>query len=144
MARLLRSDQAGQNNSLADLDQLIGPVRDAGLRISTAVELGSAGLSRPVASAAYRVVQEALTNVLRHSGATRAEVRLVVEDDQLVAVITDNGGGRRLDDHAPGQGLIGMRERVGLLGGTVRAGDGQGGGFVVEARLPLATAGLSS
>lgn len=140
MVRLLRSDEDHPGVSLADLDQLFRPVRGAGIAVSTRIELDPADIPPPVAATGYRVVQEALTNVLRHSRATRAEVRLTVEHDHVVAVITDNGRGR-VGDHAPGQGLIGMRERVTMLGGTVEAGDRQGGGFRVEARLPLTVAG---
>lgn len=149
MLGLLRSD-AGRTPQpdLAAVDDLVRSVRGAGL----AVELRTTGAPRPVGGVvgltAYRVVQEALTNVLRHAGADRACVDLRFEDDALVVCVADDGrgtssgragGGRDgADGNGVGHGLRGMRERVGSVGGEVDAGPSPEGGFVVRARLPLA------
>ena len=86
---------------------------------------------------AYRIVQEALTNVLKHAGpTTKAEVRLAHADQMLEIEVTDRGEGVSTLPGA-GQGLVGMRERTALLGGTFDAGPRPGGGFAVLARLPL-------
>ena len=88
--------------------------------------------------AAYRVVQESLTNVLRHAAARRAEVALAYGDDALVVTVSDDGRGSDPTARAGGHGLAGMRERVTVLGGRLDAGPRDGGGFAVRARLPLA------
>jgi signal transduction histidine kinase len=93
--------------------------------------------------AAYRVVQEALTNVLRHAAARRAEVALDYGPDALVVTVSDDGrGGTGASgpDRPSGHGLAGMRERVTILGGSLDAGPRAEGGFAVRARLPLASA----
>jgi signal transduction histidine kinase len=86
----------------------------------------------------YRIVQEALTNVLKHAGAARAEVAIGCADEAVTIEVTDDGtrapGGRA---QAGGHGLVGMRERVAVFGGELRAGPRPGGGFAVRARLPL-------
>jgi signal transduction histidine kinase len=91
-----------------------------------------------VAVSAYRIVQEALTNVLKHAGPARARVIVRYASRELELEIADDGrGSRAVGD--PGHGLVGMRERVALYGGDFDAGARNGGGFVVRARLPLAT-----
>ena len=84
---------------------------------------------------AYRVVQEALTNVLKHAGPCATDISVAVRDDALVVSVVDDGRGPGAVNG--GHGLIGMRERVAVLGGTLDAGAGDHGGFVVRARLPL-------
>src|SRR5262249_35084156 len=84
---------------------------------------------------AYRVVQESLTNVLQHAGPCVAGVDVVVGGDALVVTVTDDGRGPGSSNG--GHGLIGMRERVAMLGGTLDAGAGPHGGFAVRAVLPL-------
>jgi signal transduction histidine kinase len=142
MLGVLRSDGArAPQPDLAAVDDLVATVRSAGL----AVEVRTTGPARPVEGVvgmtAYRVVQEALTNVLRHSGGSRACVDLAFEDAALVVRVEDDGTGpergRATGDTGLGQGLIGMRERVVLVGGEVEAGPGPEGGFVVRATLPL-------
>ncbi|YCK34105.1 sensor histidine kinase [Actinomadura sp. ATCC 39365] len=124
--------------TLADLPALAGQVAGTGLDVSFA----ESGEPRPIgpdsALAAYRITQEALTNIVKHSGADRAEIRLTWEDDHLMIDVTDNGrgGGRALP--AGGNGLIGMRERAAACGGSATAGPrADGPGFAVSARLPL-------
>ena len=97
-----------------------------------------------MAVSAYRLVQESLTNVVRHAGAKTATVSVVVTESELALVVSDDGVGVGADatadapaaEHA-GRGLLGMRERVEVLGGTISAGPGEHGGFVVHATIPL-------
>jgi signal transduction histidine kinase len=143
MLALLRSD-AGRapQPDLGAVDELVASVRSAGL----AVEVRTTGPARPVDGVvgvtAYRIVQEALTNVLRHADARRACVDLAFEADALVIRVADDGRGPRAvrpraTDGGGGQGLVGMRERVSVLGGRLETGPAPGGGFAIEARLPL-------
>jgi signal transduction histidine kinase len=132
--------------SLERLDDLVDSWRDAGLP----VELAVSGTRRPLPAgielSAYRIVQEALTNARRHAAADHVRVGIVYEGDTVDVRVADDGrgasaalrqtnGGRR--SPGEGQGLIGMRERVDLYGGTLRAGPRPGGGFEVHARLPI-------
>ena len=88
---------------------------------------------------AYRVVQEALTNAIKHAGAARAEVSVRWGPDALELEVVDDGSAPGGGDAAPGgHGLVGMRERAALHGGSVEAGPSPAGGFVVRARIPLA------
>ncbi|WP_432172698.1 sensor histidine kinase [Streptomyces sp. Tue6028] len=126
---------------IADIPCLLGAVREAGLR----VEWTSAGTPRPVSAetglTAYRTVQEALTNSLKHAGFPRVTVALCWEDEALTVTVRDDGrpaGGERTAlPVGGGHGLAGMRERVAAVGGTLHAGPRPEGGFVVRALLPL-------
>ena len=122
---------------LADLPDLVEGVRAAGLAV-TVEQHGTARELRPaVELAAFRVVQEALTNVFKHAGeGVRAQVALTWQEDQVVLTVTDDGAGARVL-HA-GVGLTGMQERTRLVGGTLDAGAPEGGGFQVRATLPYA------
>jgi signal transduction histidine kinase len=127
--------------SLERLDSLVEQVRAAGLPVSCDV----AGTSRPlppgVGLAAYRIVQEALTNVRKHAGpGATASVTVRYAPAELELAITDNGpGGAR--SPGPGHGLVGMRERVALYGGRLHVGALDGGGFEVRAWIPLVGVG---
>lgn len=90
-----------------------------------------------VGRAAYRIVQEAVTNVVRHAAPARCTVRVIAEPDGLLVEVSDDGPGTR-GARPPGHGLIGMRERVALHHGTFQAGPGDHGGFLITARLPYA------
>ena len=125
--------------TLAELDALVSQVRETGLRCDLRVEGEPIGLLPAVALCAYRIVQEALTNVLKHARATRAEVVVRYGARLLELEIADDGAGPAATSD-PGHGIVGMRERVALYGGDFRAGARDGGGFVVHASLPLATA----
>lgn len=114
-----------------------GLAAQAGVEASVTIAGEAAPLPSTVEHVAYRVIQEALTNVARHSGTTQAEVRLTYGRDDLLVEVLDRGRG---GDPAGGFGLAGMRERVGELGGELAAGPRSGGGFAVRARLPLTTA----
>jgi signal transduction histidine kinase len=147
---VLRGD--GQAPSLAPqpgLDQvpsLVEQVARAGLEVELVVEGEKAPLPAGVELSAYRIVQEALTNAVRHAGPGRARVLVRYGERDLELTVRDEGGG---GGAAPaggppsrsGQGLVGMRERVSLFGGELHAGPGPDGGFTVAARLPLGAPG---
>jgi signal transduction histidine kinase len=120
---------------LAGLDTLVAPVRAAGLEVEVHDDVAPGALSDAIDAAAYRIAQEALTNVLRHAGARRVRLEAGVVDGRLRIVVTDDGRGAGPLPGA-GTGVAGMRERAGLLGGTLTAGDAPGGGFAVVADLP--------
>lgn len=141
--------------SLARLDDLVSDVRAAGLAVALDVSGTLDGLPKALDTAAYRIVQEALSNVLRHAPGSHSVVR-VVNDDKVVRLTVSNdataseparaperaiGGlpstpGSR-DGAAGGHGLVGMRERVDMLGGELDVGPVRGGGFEVDVRLPI-------
>ncbi|WP_240760035.1 sensor histidine kinase, partial [Phytoactinopolyspora endophytica] len=107
--------------------------------LTVRAEIGSepsVPLSPAVDLAAYRIVQEALTNVARHSGATSAMVRIRYSDDDVVLEIEDDGHGGA-ETMAQGSGILGMKERAASVGGELHAAPAPGGGFEVRARLPL-------
>jgi signal transduction histidine kinase len=120
---------------LGELDTLIGRVSAAGLP----VQLHVSGTPRPLPPgadlAAYRVIQEALTNVLRHAGQAATSVS-VEWGDTLVIAVSDNGNGSGTGGGAPGRGLLGLRERLSLYGGQLDAGPQPGGGWQVRAVMP--------
>ena len=121
---------------LTGVDALAGSARATGLTVDVALDVPDGALDGAISAAAYRVVQESLTNVLRHAAATRVTVRARVAEDRLTLRVSDDGRGAGAD-LVPGSGLSGMRERVALLGGSLTAGDAPGGGFLVSADLPL-------
>jgi signal transduction histidine kinase len=128
-----RTPQPGMTN----LASLIGQVRDAGLPVEFRVKGEPAPLPPGIDLSAYRIVQEALTNALKHAGPARAKVEVRWGRDSVELEITDDG---RFDETGAadgGQGLAGMRERVALYGGRVEGGPRLGGGYVVRARLPV-------
>lgn len=122
---------------LADVPRLVEQFRDAGVDVELRLDREHTTLPAHVELSAYRIVQEALTNVLKHAGPhTRAEAKLTVDDDALTVEVLDNGGGATTFPES-GHGLAGMRERALLLGGSLDAGPRPGGGFRVVGRLPL-------
>ncbi|MGZ4146280.1 MAG: sensor histidine kinase [Actinomycetota bacterium] len=123
---------------LARLDELLDAMRATGLPVEAVVEGTPRPLPPGVDLSAYRVVQEALTNSLKHAGGARARVVLRYEPNALDLEILDDGPGPAGEAAASGgRGLIGMRQRVQLCGGAFAAGPADGGGFVVHARLPV-------
>ncbi|GGP56005.1 hypothetical protein GCM10010278_36120 [Streptomyces melanogenes] len=122
---------------LADLERLAATTADAGVR----VDVSRGGQQRPLPAdidlSAYRIVQEALTNVVRHAGTGRCRVAIDYGDEELSVEIVDDGRGATEDGPAHGFGIVGMRERVALLHGRITAGPRAEGGFRVAARLPL-------
>ncbi|RSS83530.1 sensor histidine kinase [Streptomyces sp. WAC06614] len=126
------------------IEVLVEQVRAAGLDVDFAVEGAPRPLPSGVELTAYRIVQEALTNTRKHGGPeARASVRLVYFDDGLGLLVEDDGRGAAHELYedggadGAGHGLIGMRERVGMVGGTLEAGPRPGGGFRISALLPL-------
>jgi signal transduction histidine kinase len=123
---------------LADIDELLSRTRASGLATDLRVDGEPARVSPALDLCAYRIVQEALTNVIKHAAPARAEVRVRWEQDALELEISDDGRGPgTVNGASGGHGLAGMRERAGLHGGSIHAGAGPGGGFTVRARLPL-------
>jgi signal transduction histidine kinase len=124
--------------SLTRLDELVANVRAAGLEVLTKVEGDARPLPAPVELAAFRIVQEALTNVQRHAGDATATVLVRYGDRDLTVRVDDDGRGASGNGTSVGgNGIPGMRERVTALGGELVAGPRDGGGFRVLARLPL-------
>lgn len=126
--------------SLAALDALLERVRAAGLAVDVAVEGDPRPLPQGVDLSAYRVIQEALTNTLRHAHAAHARVRIRYGAEALEVDVTDDGRGAAagiLEPAHRGYGLVGMRERVAMIGGELAAGPRAGGGFEVRATMPL-------
>jgi len=123
---------------LQQLNELLDEARDAALSPCTRLIVSGAPveLDPGVELAAYRIVQEALTNTRRHAPGAAADVELRYADDGLWLRIRDNGPGPRADSPA-GHGLLGMRERAAAVGGELRTGPAAGGGFLVEAVLPV-------
>jgi signal transduction histidine kinase len=129
---------------LARLDELVGTFRSAGLHVEVARADHGTTLPAAVDLAAYRVIQEALTNVQKHAGTdAKAEVSVVRVGPDVEITVLDNGNGEDHDPDGPdsggGHGLLGMRERVTALRGTLTTGPRYGGGFRVHAMLPVKT-----
>ena len=123
--------------SLARVDELARSVRAAGVPVDVDVEGDAADIPAGADVAAFRIVQEALTNVLKHSHATRASVRVAYARGGVTLEVADDGRGADANGALePGHGLIGMRERVALYGGDLKTGPRESGGFIVTARLP--------
>lgn len=128
----------GPQPSLSDIPALVASTREGGLDASFV----TTGTPRPLpigaGLAAYRIVQEAITNVLKHAGPSpHAFVQLQWESDALAIVVSDDGRGAAARRDGAGSGIAGMAERATVFGGTLSAGPRAGGGFVVRARLPL-------
>jgi signal transduction histidine kinase len=149
---LLRAPEHGAESrpqpSLGELDELVAGYRDAGLPVRLEVIGEPKPLPGGVELSVYRIVQEALTNVLKHSHATRVTVTLAFRGSRLELEVVDDGttaapgaaAERSGDERAArgsGHGLVGMRERVAVLGGQLETGRRVGGGFRVAARLPV-------
>jgi signal transduction histidine kinase len=121
---------------LGSMDALLETVRSAGLPVELAVDGDPRELPAGVDLAAYRVVQEALTNALKHGGTAHAWVSLHWHEGELELEVSNDGRGDG-DGSGGGHGLAGMRERVALYGGDVESGPRDGGGYVVRARIPI-------
>jgi len=123
---------------LGRLDEVVARARAAGLPVQVELDGPPAALPQGVDLAAYRIVQEALTNVARHAGPAQATVRISYGDRDLVVQIDDDGLGVPANGAPPGgNGIVGMRERAATFGGTVQVGPRPGGGFRVRAWLPV-------
>ena len=141
---VLRTEEDGDGSGLCQLDSLVARARTAGLPVTVTMTGAKRPLPPDVDQAAYRIVQEALTNVSRHAGAATASVHLHYEADTLLVQVDDDGKGTVFSTgtsagtrpSGPGLGLVGMRERVSALGGRLQAGPQDDGGFRVRAELP--------
>jgi signal transduction histidine kinase len=121
---------------LSELDQLVAQTRAAGVLVDLAVDGERLALPAGIELAVYRVVQEALTNVIKHAQPASANVRLSYEPEDVVVEIADDGV-RAVPTFNGGRGLAGMRERVALYGGELTVGPRTAGGFAVRARFPI-------
>lgn len=139
MLGLLRDDDdapRAPDPGLAELDGLVAQLREAGLQVDVSVEGAPTELPAGLDRAAYRILQEALTNVLRHASTAQASVAIAYRPEGLELTVHDPGApdaGRSSD----GRGILGMRERAATFGGTLDAGPDAAGGFSVRATLPL-------
>jgi signal transduction histidine kinase len=125
-------------STLARLGDLVSQAAAAGLEVRTEIEGDVRPLPFGVDVAAFRIVQEALTNVTRHAPGATATVRLANGERDLTVQIDDDGGGSTTHGTVgTGKGIVGMRERVDALGGELEVGHRPGGGFRVRVRLPL-------
>ena len=124
---------------LAQLDDLLAAARDAGLQVEVDVSGDRSSLPPGLDLTAYRIVQEALTNVLKHANARCVRVGVAFQRNQLELEVSDDGGDSDSSQvtEGGGHGLIGMRERANVFGGTISAGTSVGGGWTVHARLPV-------
>jgi signal transduction histidine kinase len=137
---ILRKDDEGlalaPRPSLAQVEALVQTVRDAGVPVELRVEGAQTTLPPSIDVSAYRIVQEALTNVVKHAGRARASVVVRYDGPTVEVEITDDGSGS-VNGNAGGYGLAGMRERVELHGGRLEVGTRGDGGFGVKERLPV-------
>ncbi|MFF5229456.1 sensor histidine kinase [Dactylosporangium sp. NPDC000521] len=147
--RTVRADDEGDaaahaapQPGLGDVERLAETVTAAGLPVTVRREDTAADVPLAVQLSAYRIIQEALTNALRHAGAGKAEVVIRSGPSEVSVEIRDDGRGG--SGAGAGQGIPGMRERAALLGGTLRAGPAPGGGFEVAARLPTTVAAAAT
>jgi signal transduction histidine kinase len=125
---------------LGELDALVAQAAGAGVEVRVSVKGEPRRLPPAVDLACYRVVQESLTNVVRHARASRAEITVTHADGRVTVEVTDDGrAGRNGHGTGSGQGILGMRERARALGGSLEAGPRPGGGFRVLATLPVGT-----
>ena len=136
MLRGESGDPLAPQPGLDDLATLVDQVRDAGLPVELSVEGDRRELPVGIELSAFRIVQEALTNALKHAGDARASVRVRYGGDSLELEIIDDGAGAT-DSTGGGHGLVGMRERVTLYGGRFDAGRRSTGGFAVRVLLPI-------
>jgi signal transduction histidine kinase len=130
------NDPLAPQPALADVPTLVKQLREAGLPVELQVEGEQRKLPTGIELSAYRIVQEALTNALKHAGEARASVNIRYEPDSLELEIVDNGAGASTARAGGGHGLVGMRERVALYGGRLDAGQRPSGGFAVRVLLP--------
>jgi len=141
MLGVLRTDDQGlalmPQPGLGGLDRLVDQMRAAGLAVEAHVEGMPVMLPPGLDLSAYRIVQEALTNALKHAGHTCATVRVAYQPDQLLLDITNQPGTNPHHRVSGGHGIIGMRERAALFGGSMKAEPEPGGGYKVQATIPL-------
>ncbi|MDF9817036.1 histidine kinase [Streptomyces sp. SPB162] len=125
------------SQGLADIERLAAATAEAGVRVDLLRQGVRRSLPADIDLSAYRIVQESLTNVVRHAGVGRCRVLIAYGDEELSVEVVDDGRGTTANGSAHGLGIVGMRERAGLLRGHLSAGPRPEGGFRVAARLPL-------
>lgn len=130
--------ELGPQPGLSDLTDLVDEVRSTGLDVRLTVRGEPAALPAVLDLSAYRIVQEGLTNALKHAHAQRVDVDVRIEPEDLSIEVRDDGRGSATNGVDPGYGLVGIRERVSLLGGEMSAGP-HPGGYLLQARLPCET-----
>jgi len=125
--------------SLQQLEKLVTDMQTSGLQVEVKIDGEKREIPQIVDLSAYRILEEALTNILKHARATKATINMNYQNDMLLLDIADNGHGIVNDGKiaSGGKGLIGMRERVNLVKGEFWAGNGPNGGFLVKVKLPL-------
>lgn len=128
----------GPQPGLQQLNALVGQFRESGLAVELSIEGEARPLPAGVDLSAYRIVQEALTNTLKHAGPARSWVTVCYRDEEIELEVRDDGAGTGKDEGS-GHGLIGISERVALYGGVFESGEREGRGYFVRARLPLGT-----
>lgn len=133
----LRDDDKNPPHGLDDVPELVQRARTTGLDAKLTIEGLPNGVPAAVERTAYRIVQESLTNTVRHAAAATASVRIGYRPDALIIQVDDDGKATSDSAPVPGVGLLGMRERVTALGGHLRAAPRREGGFTVEAELPV-------
>jgi len=141
---VLRADEEGGYEpapGLGDLDRLLTDIRGTGVQVDVRIDGERHDLPPGVDLTAYRIVQEALTNVLKHAGKASATVTVGYEPDAVRLEVVDDGRGVNGRAAGGGHGLVGMRERVAVYGGTLETGPRIGGGYRVAARLPYGVEG---
>ncbi len=137
---VLRTSEDGDSSGLGQLEGLVARARTAGLSVTVTVTGTRCRLPQDVDQAAYRIVQEALTNVSRHAGGAGATVQLRYRPGELTVQVDNPSDVPSAQSAGQGLGLIGMRERVAALGGRLHAGPQEDGGFRVRADLPVRAA----
>jgi signal transduction histidine kinase len=140
---VLRDDSGdgttGPTPSVHDVPGLVQQARDSGLSVVLRMEGSSTALPTALQVAIYRIIQEGVTNVMRHAGGAQATVRIAVRGQEVEVDVTDDGAGAPTasSDSGSGSGLVGMRQRASAMGGELEAGREADGGFRVRAVLPL-------
>ncbi|KJK35709.1 histidine kinase [Lentzea aerocolonigenes] len=134
----LRDDDKNPPHGIDDVPDLVQRARSTGLDAQLTIEGERNDVPAAVERTAYRIVQESLTNIARHAGAATADIRIGYRPDALVVRVDDDGKANLGTATNPGVGLLGMRERVTALGGTLTAAPRTEGGFSVQAELPVA------
>ena len=140
MLRDVGDDRRAPTPGLNQVEELVGLAREAGLDVKLEVASPPVELPGATDQAAYRILQESITNAIRHAGPARVVVSVTYGPSDLELLVADDGHGPRDAGRGAGdagRGIVGMRERAALLGGELTAGSGPGGGFRVRARLPL-------
>jgi signal transduction histidine kinase len=130
-------DRRAPTPGLGQVEELVGMAREAGLDVKLEVASPARELPSATDQAAYRILQESITNAIRHAGPARVTVSLTYGPDDLELRVADDGRGPLATGAESGRGIVGMRERAALLGGELTAGPRPGGGFQVQASLPL-------